>query len=267
MTSTTCLMTRSRKLRRATLLLIGLAALPATAQQAVAPKSFFDPFDRIDSKRWYISDGWVNGDIQGCTWAKSNVTTQNGMLHLQLTKAANRLRAYKCAEIRTYSRYGYGLYEVRMRTAAGAGLNTAMFTYSGKPLTPVHDEVDFEFLGKSPKTVQLNYFVAGKGGHETLAPVGADASVGFHTYAFDWGPQQLRWYIDGKLVRTAAALPQPSVAGQYFLTLWMGGAPADGWLGKFVDARPSISADVDWVAFTAPGERCAFAQSLSCTTH
>lgn len=253
-------------MRQALPLAVVLAIVPTTAAAQLPPaaKSFFEPFDRVDTRRWYLSDGWVNGAHQGCTWAKSNVATRGGVLQLRLTQAPNRLRAYKCAELRTHARYGYGLYEVRLRSAAAAGLNTAMFTYSGQPLTPVHDEVDFEFLGKSPQAVQLNYFVGGKGGHETSVPVGSDASADFHSYAFDWGPQHIRWYIDGKLVRTATAPPLPAVPGQFFLSLWMGSASVDGWLGKFVDQRPAISAEVDWVAFTAPGERCAFAQSFSC---
>lgn len=255
-----------RRARRSLMLalLSASAASPVPAAEAIVRTSFFEPFNRIDTRRWYISDGWVNGAQQGCTWSRKQLAIRGGILQLRVAQAPNRLRSHECAEIRTHARYGYGLYEVRLRSAAGAGLNTAMFTYSGKPLTPVHDEIDFEFLGKSPRTVQLNYFVAGKGGHETLTPVGADASTDFHDYAFDWGPQQIRWYIDGKLVRTAASPPLPAVPGQFFLSLWMGAAPVDAWLGKFVDTRPVIDAEVDWVAYTAPGERCAFAQSVSC---
>lgn len=264
LTDVTCM--RRLVLRPALLpaLVLATVAAPVAAQPPIQAKSFFEPFDRIDTRRWYLSDGWVNGGHQGCTWAKSNVATRGGILQLRVTQAPNRLRPYKCAEIRTLARYGYGLYEVRMRSAAAAGLNTAMFTYSGAPLTPVHDEIDFEFLGKSPQSVQLNFFVGGKGGHETSVSVGADASADFHDYAFDWGPRHIRWYIDGRLVRTATGTALPAVPGQYFLSLWMGAASVEGWLGKFVDPRPAISADVDWVAYTAPGERCAFAQSLSC---
>ena len=276
--------------RIATLVLLTLAALPpvraqeaasaaapvrgdtelnaavsnATTAPAPVAASFFDQFDGIDTKRWYLSDGWVNGNWHGCTWARSNLVVKKSILQLQLTYAPNKLRNYKCAEIRTLKSYGYGLYEVRMRTAAAYGLNTAMFTYSGQPLTNVHDEIDFEFLGKSPRNVQLNFYVSGKGGRETSNPVGADASAAFHTYAFEWTPTTLRWYIDGKLVRTAAGGAQPRTPGQFFLSLWMGSPQLDSWLGAFTDKRSLITADVDWVAYTRPGERCKFSASLSC---
>lgn len=237
----------------------------AQAKPKAAPTwSFFEPFDKIDSNRWYVSDGWVNGGWHGCTWARENMAIKRGILQLRLTHSPNKLRKYKCPEIRTHARYGQGLYEVRMRSAAGSGLNTAMFTYSGQPLTPVHDEIDFEFLGKSPTSVQLNYYVSGKGGRESLTAVGADASADFHTYAFEWTPTALNWYIDGKLVRTAEGGPQPKTPGQLFLSLWMGSPQFDSWLGKFADTRSPIIADIDWIAYTAPGERCQFPQSLRC---
>ena len=123
-----------------------VSAAPVTAQ-ALPDKSFFEDWNQIDLKRWYVSNGWVNGAYQSCAWSKYNVRAVNGRLQLLLTKAPNALRTYRCAEIRTHVGLGYGLYEARIRTAAGSGLNTAMFTYSGPPMTKVHDELDFEFLG------------------------------------------------------------------------------------------------------------------------
>ncbi len=226
--------------------------------------SFFDPFDRIDLARWYVSDGWVNGAHQGCTWSRDNVSASKGVLQLQLGKAVDRLRPYRCAEVRTKARYGHGVYEARMRTAAGSGLNTAMFIFSGRPLTPVHDEIDFEFLGKAPANVQLNYYVNATGGHETAPTLGFDASSGFHDYAFVWMPGRVEWYVDGRLVRSAVGEPQPSTAGQFFLSLWNGSGTVDAWLGKFDAGKTPVLAEIDWVGFTKLGERCKFAASLTC---
>ncbi len=247
-----------------TLFLSGTAAFPASAAPFKPGTSFFEPFDRIDSSRWYVSDGWVNGNHQGCTWSRDNVRVERGVLTLRHTKAPNHLRGLKCAEIRTNSRLGFGLYEARIRTAAGSGLNTAMFTYSGPPLTDVHDEIDFEFLGKTPNKVQLNYFVSARGGHESIESLGTNASVGFNNYAFEWLPESIKWYVNGHLVRVAAGPMRPSVAGQFMLTLWSGSSDVDAWLGKFVDPRNSISADIDWFAYTRLGEKCRFPESMSC---
>lgn len=231
---------------------------------APSSASFFDPFDGIDGRRWYVSDGWVNGGQQGCTWSREAVRPGGGMLHLSVISSANKLRAYKCGELQTTGRFGYGTYEARMRIAAGSGLNSAMFTYSGPPISSTHDEIDFEFLGKNTANVQMNYFTAGRGSHEAFAAVPADAVSAFHNYAFVWAPGLIKWYIDGKLVRTASGSDLPSMPGKFYLTLWSGSSGVDNWLGKFDSARLPAEAAVDWAAFTQAGERCRFAQSITC---
>jgi endo-1,3-1,4-beta-glycanase ExoK len=241
-----------------------LAAAPAKAQ-VPADQSFFDDFNAIDLKRWYVSDGWVNGNHQGCTWARSNVTATNGKLRLRLTKSANALRAYKCAEIRTYASLGYGLYEARIRTVAGGGLNTGMFTYSGPPLTKVHDELDFEFLGKSPNQVQLNYWVNKQGNNVMNVPVPGGAAAAFNNYAMEWAPNSIKWYINGKLVRSETGSILPVTPGQFFLTLWSGSSTNADWLGTLSPTTTSVMAQVEWAAYSAPGTACRFPQSMRCT--
>jgi len=250
--------------------LVGLAgAIGTPCKVFAAPstsvgRSFFDPFDRIDARRWYISDGWTNGDHQGCTWARENIQVVRGVLQLRHTTSPNKLRRYKCAEIRTLSRYGYGTYEARIRTVAGSGLNTAMFTYSGPPLTAVHDEIDFEFLGRLPKTVQLNYYTASRGGHETSTDLGADGSSGFNNYAIEWTSQNIKWYLNGRLIRTATQPGLPSMPGQFFLSLWSGSDTINTWLGKYNESLKDVTAEIDWIAYTAPGEKCHFRESITC---
>lgn len=246
-------------------MIVSAAACAQPRGGAGGEPSFYDEFDRFDGKRWYVSDNWSNGDHQGCTWSRANLSVSRSRLLLVLDKArAGGARAWRCAELRTVGRYGYGVYEARIRAAAGSGLNTAMFTYSGPPLTPVHDEIDFEFLGKSPGSVQLNYYVAGAGGHESIPALGFDASAGFHDYAFVWKPGRIDWYVDGRLVRSASDGAQPKMPGQFFLSLWNGSPRVDGWLGHFDGSRTPAAAEIDWIAFTRDGERCRFSQSLTC---
>ncbi len=237
------------------------APVPAAAGPVVAAgPSFYEPFDRLDLSRWAVSDGWLNGDHQGCTWSRDNAFVQKGVLQMVLAKARDRLRPYRCAELKTNAALGHGAYEARIRTAAGSGLNTAMFSYVG----PVHDELDFEFLGKDTGIVQLNYWTHGQGGRETFPKLGFDASAGFHDYAFVWEPGRLRWFIDGRLVREENGGAMPTTAANFFLTLWSGSHTIDGWLGPLDEAKTPAVAEVDWAAFTRAGERCRFPQSITC---
>lgn len=233
----------------------------AVAQPAAATgASFFEPFDKLDLARWMVSDGWVNGDHQGCAWSKANVFMQKGVLQLTLGKAADRLRAYRCAELRTYATLGYGTFEARMRTAAGSGLNTAFFTY----VNGVADELDFEFLGRNPANVQLNYWQKGKGRHESTPALGFDASAAFNDYAIVWGPESARWYINGRMVREERGPGLPTTPANLFLSLWNGSKVIDDWLGPLDPTKTPALAEVDWAAFTKAGERCKFPQSITC---
>lgn len=226
--------------------------------------SFFDPLDRVDPARWYVSDGWTNGDYQGCAWSRDNVGVSRGVLQLRLGRANDKLRPYRCGEIKTNAPHGYGTYEARIRTAAGSGLNTAMFTYSGYPLSTIHDEIDFEFLGRNSGQVQLNYFTKGDGKHASHPELGFDAAAGFNDYAFVWRPDGVRWYINGKLVREASGAGLPTTPGSLFLSLWNGTDQVKDWLGPFDTSRTPVVAEVDWIAYTKTGERCRFPQSITC---
>lgn len=243
---------------------LGAVAAPAVHAKPSMTTSFFEPFDRIDPSRWFLADGWTNGSHQGCTWRKDHLRVRKGVLEMKLSDTPGGGRSYACAEIQTHQRFGYGLYEVRMRAAEGSGLNTAMFTYSGPPNTKIHDEIDFEILGKKTDEVQLNYFLAAKGNNGSLNAVGNNSARTFNTYAFDWQPDAIRWYINGKLVRTATGVALPSVAGKIMLSLWNGTPQVNDWLGPFRYPGKPITAEVDWIAYTRPGDRCLFPESLSC---
>ena len=109
-----------------------------------------------------------------------------GALRLSFVRQRTKDRAYACGEIQSRQRFGYGVYEARLRAVRGSGFNTAFFTYIGPVDKEPWHEIDFEVLGKDPSQVQLNQFVDGKGGNEKLVVVAGDADRDFHDYAFVW---------------------------------------------------------------------------------
>ena len=234
----------------------------STATVPRPPSAFFEDFKRLDERRWYVSDGWANGDWQNCSWSRRNLKLRDGILQLSLTRSPNPVRQYRCAEIRTHAVLGYGTFEARVRLARGSGLNTAMFTYSGRPLTGIHDEIDFEGLGRNPASVQINHWRAGKPASVVNAAVGADGSATFHDYAFEWSPNRIRWFIDGRLVHQATR-DIPSTPGQLIFSLWSSGKSKQDWLGAFTAPLPA-TAEIDWVGWTPNGQRCRFPQSVTC---
>ena len=248
----------------ATALIATLAAAgPLAAQEGATGTSFVEEFDTLDKAIWYVSDGWNNGAHQNCTWSKDQVAVTGGKLELSFDAKKLGERDYACGEVQTKKRFGYGTYEVRMKAATGTGLNSAFFSYIGPADKKAHDEIDFEVLGKNTARVQLNQYVAGKGGNEKLVDVAGGADADFNDYAFVWQKERLRYYVNGALVHEVTdpkALPDN--AQKIFLSLW-GTDTLSGWMGKFAFAGPT-KLEVERVAFTAEGDACQFSDSVAC---
>ncbi|MCH2547821.1 MAG: family 16 glycosylhydrolase [Alphaproteobacteria bacterium] len=225
--------------------------LPLTSAWAATTIPFTNDYGALDKKQWTIAHGWANGEHQSCEWRKSGIAIKDKRLIMTLSDQSGLKHAYGCGEIQSRTRYGYGYYEVSMRSAAGSGINSNFFTYIGPPHgEPAHDEIDFEFLGKDPRTVQLNYYVNGKGDHEKIIALGFDASEDFHRYAFDWRPDSITWYIDGVQVhQTAPHAEIPSHPSKIFFSVWSGASSVNDWLGPFSYTKP-VAAEVEWVKFT-----------------
>ena len=160
-------------------------AVPVHAQQA----AFFDDFDRLDTSRWYVSDGWSNGAHQNCTWSADQVWARDGLLQVGVAPLPKGDRQYRCGEIQTRQALGFGTYEARLKTPSGSGLNAAFFTYIGPQQGKPHDEIDFEILLRDTSHVDTTTFVNGVSGDGEIGsgqshalPHGSDED--FVTFAF-----------------------------------------------------------------------------------
>ncbi|WEK05802.1 MAG: family 16 glycosylhydrolase [Candidatus Devosia phytovorans] len=250
---------------------ICFAALALTSP-ALAQEAFFDDFDSLSSSRWYVSDGWSNGAHQNCTWSTSQVTAGNSTLKVGFAPVPKGERQYSCGEIQTKTAYGYGTYEARLKTPASSGLNAAFFTYIGPQQSKPHDEIDFEILLKDTSKVETTTFVNGKSGDGEIGsgqshdlPQPSDAE--FVNFAFTWEPDQLRYYINGELVRTMdTPATIPTNPQRIFFSLW-GTDTLTDWMGPFTPVTAPIAMEVDWVAFTPQGAECAFDDSILCQTN
>jgi beta-glucanase (GH16 family) len=255
-------MTLTRNKRLGLAALLAAAALAAAASAAADP-GFVDDLQTHDKTLWRKSDGWANGWTKNDTgWVARNITLGNGRMAITLTDAGASGRRFASGEYQSRRFFGYGRFEARIKAVASPGIVTGFFTYTGPSFDGApHDEIDFEFLGKSPRQVQLNYYTDGKGGRETMIDLGFDASEDFHTYAFEWRPDSIRWFVDGRQVHeeTGARGPLPSHPGKIILHLWAG-KNLDGWLGRVSYPGHPLVAEFDCVAFRpldAAGPGCA----------
>ncbi|MCQ2460335.1 MAG: glycoside hydrolase family 16 protein, partial [Ruminococcus sp.] len=234
------------------------------AQNALGIKDFGTPlnsnatmiadFRKGASSEFFASEGWTNGKPFDCWWYKENTSLSNGMLELSIDRERNANDKnpdwdpnYSGAEYRTQHHYGFGYYEVSMQAMKNSGVNSSFFTYTGPSEDNPWDEVDIEILGKDTTKVQLNYYRNGQGGHEFMYDLGFDSSEGFHTYGFDWQPDHITWYVDGKEAHTMYG-DMPKTESRIMMNAWPG-RTVDEWLGAY-DGKTPLTARYQWVTYT-----------------
>ncbi len=251
------------------LLFAGSAAAQGTPPTDGAPggapedAGFLDAFDAFDPGRWYVSDGWSNGDWQACTWSQRMVTVEEGVLELTLAPTEAGADTYLCAEIQTNEQLGHGTFEARIRTDKASGVNAAFFTYIGPVHERTHEEIDVEILTRDTTSFDVNTYRDGEANHGTTVPLEVSADAEFQTYSFIWEPERLRWYVNGTLVHEATGTDLPRPPQKVYLSHWNSRTFVD-WMGPFADPGRPLTMWVDWVAFTPAGAGCQFEGSVLC---
>jgi beta-glucanase (GH16 family) len=122
-----------------------------------------------------------------------------------------------------------------VKTSPEYGAVSSFFTYTGPQFDDQHDEIDFEFVGKTPRSVHLNYFRNGKDDAIDV-PLWFDSSQAEHLYAFEWASDAIRWYVDGHLIHEVTAARArngiPASSGHVIANIWAGSGAATGWTGE-----------------------------------
>jgi beta-glucanase (GH16 family) len=226
-----------------------LVATAAVSSLAVTPPNeFVDRFERLDVTRWTVSDGWSNGPWYLNDWRRSQMAPGRSGLTVTIDKNPLSKNGYSSGELQSKRLYQYGYYEIRMKSASGAGVVTGFFTYTGAPRGKPWNEIDVEILGKNTRAVQLTYHVP-NGQKATTLDLPFDSALEAHTYGFEWQPTHIRWYIDGRLVHeeTGAGLALPSEPGQVMFDVWNSNVNPP-WMGVFTWPGHPITSQVSCIA-------------------
>ncbi|MEL6265599.1 MAG: family 16 glycosylhydrolase [Pseudomonadota bacterium] len=240
-----------------------LAALPpaALADEAILLEGAV-PFSRAIE----VSDYSHPGRWTDTAWSRERVAQEDGAIVIDLRPAEDPAavgdKRFVSGEIRHRADVHYGRYEVVMQAAQGDGLNSAFFTYTGPHRGDPHDEIDFEFLGQDTTRVYINVFADKRKMPGESVALGFDAAAGPHLYAFEWLPDRVTWYADGRLLYQFA--PEdisrlPATPSQIYLSLWAGSPGIRGWLGL---ADPQTTAEarywcVSYVPLGGEGVQCS----------
>ncbi|AGL20746.1 glycoside hydrolase family 16 protein [Actinoplanes sp. N902-109] len=190
-----------------------------TADAAVGGITFADEFNGsagspVDGSKWKFDiggSGWGNSELEYYTNSTSNVY-QDGAGHLAITARKENPANYQCSygtcqytsgRILTADKFSqtYGRFEASIKIPKGQGIWPAFWMLGGNSW-PNTGEIDImENVGKAPNTVYGTVHgpgysgSGGIGGNKTIsAPLG-DA---FHTYAVEWSPNLIKWFLDGQ---------------------------------------------------------------------
>ena len=194
--------------------------------------SFIHFFDQPhDPDNWFKTDFSYPGPHPA--WKSKLIRFEIDRVDLVLKRQLFGRKRYQGAEYQRLGFYHYGRYEVVMRAAPGSGTVSAMFTHTQKQFGDPHDEIDIEFLGKDLRYLHANYFTDGRSYGSHYIPLGFDASREVHLYAFEWEPDEIRWYVDGQLKHTArhSDHPIPQSPGRIMIQLWTGSRLQHDWHG------------------------------------
>jgi beta-glucanase (GH16 family) len=152
-----------------------------------------------------------------------------GIARLELRKERTPVRSFTSAAIASRRSFLYGRFAVEAKPANVPGLITGVFLHRSAP----RQEIDLEVLGKDPRRILANvYFNPGREGTKLefgyrgtpiLIDLGFDASDDFHTYEIEWGPESIRWLVDGQVAHERVLwdpTPIPDLPMEFNVNLW-----------------------------------------------
>jgi beta-glucanase (GH16 family) len=168
----------------------------------------------VDTTKWSYDTGghgWGNNELQYYTKArKANAQVKDGKLIITARKEDYKGMDYTSARLVTRNKgdWAYGRIEVRAKLPSGKGTWPAIWMlptdwkYSDGSW-PDNGEIDImEHVGYDPGVVHgtihtkdFNHADGTQKGEQIKVP---DAMDAFHTYAIEWTPKKIKWFVDDR---------------------------------------------------------------------
>ena len=176
---------------------------------------------RPDPTKWVFDiggHGWGNHELEYYTDRSQNASIEHGKLVIQaireeFTGPDGVSLHYTSARLKTQAKFAqaYGRFEARIKIPRGQGMWPA-FWMLGDDISRVDwpncGEIDImENIGREPSTVHGTIHgpgFSGSGGLEAgyMLPRNKRFADGFHTFAVEWEPETIRFYVDQHLYAT-----------------------------------------------------------------
>lgn len=201
--------------------IIGTLAAASAASAQEWQLVWQDEFEgtSIDATRWNVRNapGNTNNELQFYT--PEDVWVADGSLHLRSQRRSFGGRQYTSGLVETRRKFAqtYGRVEVRAKLPRGQGIWPAHWMLPESGIWP--PEIDImELLGHDPYTVYMtnHWGVWPAHSYRTGEFTGPDFTADFHTFAAEWTPTRIEWYVDG-VIRFANNSGVPTGAPFYVI--------------------------------------------------
>jgi len=179
-----------------------VTSLKSVARQAVG---FCDPMQKLDESRWCLRSDTFTDNLALFRPANVSLEAMDGAT-LSVRSEDLGVREFSAGSICSRDRYLYGRFEARIQASNVPGIVTGFFLHRNSP----RQEIDVEIVGNRPNHLCVNvyYNPGGEGarfdygyrGAPSLIALGFDASSAPHSYAIEWSPSEVRWFVDDHLV-------------------------------------------------------------------
>ena len=234
------------------LALIAVVAMTLCAEPPPGARwqlAFADEFDgtALDAAKWDYRLGVRHWSEQ----RPANVAVRGGLLRIALRKEKADGVDYTAGGVISKQAFRYGYYEARLKMPKGRGWHTSFWMMRNGPKPGLDDrfqEIDVvEQDSVAPTSYGVNwhsYQPHTSFGHKRVT--GPDLSADFHVYGAEFGPREVRFYLDGKLVQSVDVSAVPHHDQQLWLTSiasWL------GQTGSVEDAALPEEALIDWVRY------------------
>jgi len=161
-------------------------------------------------------------------------------------------KAFKGAEYRTIDSCLYGRFEACYKPPVGTAMLATFFTYHDFE-TSVADwnEIDIELLGRYENDAQFTTITPNQTVHESHTYLDFNPTQDFHSYAFEWTPGYVAWFIDGHEYyrQTADHISTLDHAQQIMVNIWAN--THTDWTGKWNPDILPLFAYYDWISYAS----------------
>jgi beta-glucanase (GH16 family) len=183
----------------------------------------------VNPSKWSFDiggNGWGNNELETYTSRPANSDLEGGLLVIKALKETftgpdNITRNYTSARLLTRNKFSqaFGRFEARIKIPFGQGLWPAFWMLGDNINTagwPTCGEIDImENIGREASIVHGTFHGPGYSGANGIGAAyalsnGRKFSDDFHTFAVEWEPNVVRFYVDGLLYKTLTPSDLPA---------------------------------------------------------